>query len=229
MNCTIIVRDSYSVAKPPKTDDFFHMEPTRRWFEEVEDLAPLQEAVLQKRQDGYTRRNDFAANGNLSIGLIQRFPRNKKCERRKLPKWCDHYREFTNLGKIQEALAETLPSAKIRNTKLKKMKLVEQASWFWHSDIIIAAHGATLSNVMFMRPGTAVIEVFPTDYEPMMFQDLMDDVGVYGYPILKATPEDAKPGHKNRDVPLAPNVDEIVRLIRKALKRRRNGGVEVEA
>ncbi|CAJ1953675.1 unnamed protein product [Cylindrotheca closterium] len=221
MNCTSMKRSSYSDAKPPETDDFFHMEPTPRWFEEVEDVAPLQEAVLQQREGGYTRLDEFTANYTLSIGLVQRFSHYKKCERPKMPKWCEHYREFINLKKIQEALAENFPHAKIRNTKLKKMNLVEQASWWWHRDIVIAAHGATLSNVMFMRPGTAVIEIFPTKYERMMFQGLMNDVGVYGYPILNATVKGAK-GYKNRDVPLAPNVDEIIRCVQEALQRRKS-------
>jgi len=227
MNCTTIVRNSHEVAKPPEPDDYFHMEPTTRWFEEVEDVAPLQEAVLQKREGGYTRLDQFTADRTLSIGLIQRFPARKECERKRLPHGCGHYREFINLEKIQAALAENFPSAKIRNTKLKKMNLVEQASWWWNSDVVIAAHGATLSNVMFMRPGTAVIEVFPTDYERMMFQLLMNDVGVYGYPILNATPKDVK-GYKNRDVPLAPNVDEIIRLVQEALQRRQSEGIEGE-
>lgn len=224
MNCTKIIRSSNSGPEPPMTDDFFHMKPTNRWFEEAGDVGPLQEAVLRRRTEGFATREELSE-GTLSIGLIQRFPSKKKCERRRMPKDCAHYREFINLEKIQKALADNFPQAKVRNTRLKGMDLTEQASWWWHRDIVIAAHGASMSNAMFMRPGTAAIEVFPTDYEPRMFQDLMDDIGVHHYAILNSTPTGVT-GYKNRDVPLAPNVDEIVRFVREAIERRRDSAVQ---
>lgn len=218
MNCSRIIRKESSAPKPPSTDDYYYLMWTRRWFEEVEDAAPLREAVLQRRRQGYTKIDEFT-NRTVSIGLIQRVPRMKQCDRLPVPKNCRHFREFTNLKKIQQALAKNFPSIKIKNTKLRKMDLVEQASWWWNTDIVIAAHGATLSNVLFMRPKTAVIEVFPTGYEPRMFQQLMVDVGVYGYSIQNATPPGVT-GFKNRDVPLEPNVNEIVSLVREVLQKR---------
>jgi hypothetical protein len=223
MNCSRIVRKEHNTPEPPSTDDTYYLKWTRRWFEETEDSAPLQELVLQKGKEGYTRPDDFV-NRTLAIGLIQRTPRNNRCDRVPLPTKCLHFREFINLKKIQESLAKKFASAKIRNTKLKKMNLVEQASWWWTKDIVIAAHGAALSNVMFMRPHTAVIEIFPKGYEPGMFQALMKDVGVYGYPMLEAT-QKGKKGFKNRNVPLEPNVDEIVRLAREAIQRRQNATI----
>jgi len=220
MNCSKIVRKSKSTPKPPDTDDSYYLKWTSRWFQEIEDVAPIQESVLRKRKEGYSKLDEFA-NRTLVIGLVQRRPRLKHCDSVPAPKNCVHYREIINLKKIQQALAKNFPSAKVRNTKFKNMDLVEQASWWWHKDIVIAAHGAALSNVMFMRPHTAVIEIFPTNYEKNMFQVLMKDVGVYGYRLLRAT-QKGKKGFKNRNVPLNPNVDEIVRLVRKAIQQRQN-------
>jgi hypothetical protein len=57
--------------------------------------------------------------------------------------------------------------------------LEAQAQWFASQDLIILAHGAALANVIFMRPGTAVLEMFPRYYYNTMFWDLMDQCGIY--------------------------------------------------
>lgn len=40
----------------------------------------------------------------------------------------------------------------------------EQAALFASADVIVAPHGAALANLMFCRPGTQVLEVFPENY-----------------------------------------------------------------
>ncbi len=40
----------------------------------------------------------------------------------------------------------------------------EQAALFASADVIVAPHGAALANLMFCRPGTQVLEVFPANY-----------------------------------------------------------------
>lgn len=75
-----------------------------------------------------------------------------------------------------------------------------------------------MPNAMFMRTGTTAVEVFPIDYQPMMFQELMNGVGVYAYPVLNATQKGVI-GHKNRDVPLVPDADEIIRLVKEGIQR----------
>mmetsp|Transcript_17863 Transcript_17863/g.24609 ORF Transcript_17863/g.24609 Transcript_17863/m.24609 type:complete len:90 (-) Transcript_17863:432-701(-) len=80
-------------------------------------------------------------------------------------------------------------------------------------------------------------EVFPTEYEPMMFQYLLNDVGAHGYPILNATPADFKRKNYsesvknprmannlvNQNVPLVPNVDDIIWHINEVTQRRQQG------
>ena len=56
--------------------------------------------------------------------------------------------------------------------------LSEQARWFAAKDLIIVAHGAALSNVVFMRPGSAVLELFPRYYFNDMFWELMNQCGI---------------------------------------------------
>ncbi len=44
------------------------------------------------------------------------------------------------------------------------MTMQAEADLFGNADVIIAVHGAALHNLLFSRPGTKVIEIFPPDY-----------------------------------------------------------------
>ena len=44
----------------------------------------------------------------------------------------------------------------------------EQVRCFMNADIVVSPHGANSANAIFMRPGTALIETFPSDYITMM-------------------------------------------------------------
>lgn len=53
-----------------------------------------------------------------------------------------------------------------------------QAKWFADKDLVIMAHGAAMSNVVFMRPGSSLLELYPRFYFNDMFWDLMTQCGV---------------------------------------------------
>lgn len=57
----------------------------------------------------------------------------------------------------------------------------EQASLFYHADVIVAAHGAGLSHLVHCRPGTKLLEIFNPVYVPTMFWCISDQVGVDYY------------------------------------------------
>jgi capsular polysaccharide biosynthesis protein len=44
------------------------------------------------------------------------------------------------------------------------MSVFDQAALFNSADVIVAAHGAGLSNLVFCEPGTLVLEIFPENY-----------------------------------------------------------------
>lgn len=52
------------------------------------------------------------------------------------------------------------------------LSFLEQASVLKHADIIIGAHGAALSNIVFARQGTTLIEILPFAYYAGPFVDL---------------------------------------------------------
>lgn len=55
----------------------------------------------------------------------------------------------------------------------------EQLQILFDTDILIAAHGAGLSAVLAMRPGTAVIEFFPHNFKYSMYEELAEVARVH--------------------------------------------------
>lgn len=52
----------------------------------------------------------------------------------------------------------------IRSVEYEKMSFVEQAAMMRWADVLITAHGAALANLIFLRPGSTVIEIVPWGY-----------------------------------------------------------------
>jgi hypothetical protein len=48
----------------------------------------------------------------------------------------------------------------------------EQVSALFHTDVLLAAHGAALSSMVFLRPGTVVVELFPHNFRYYMYEEL---------------------------------------------------------
>lgn len=73
------------------------------------------------------------------------------------------------------------------------LKLLEQATSMRHTDILVTIHGAAISNIIFMRPCSVVIEVLPWLYNvPNYFGNLTKHSGILHYSWL-ADPEHSVP------------------------------------
>mmetsp|Transcript_25042 Transcript_25042/g.37839 ORF Transcript_25042/g.37839 Transcript_25042/m.37839 type:complete len:349 (+) Transcript_25042:49-1095(+) len=57
--------------------------------------------------------------------------------------------------------------------------LEAQAKWFADKDLVILAHGAAMSNAVFMRPGSSLLELYPSNYFNDMFWLLMEQCGIH--------------------------------------------------
>lgn len=55
---------------------------------------------------------------------------------------------------------------------LDKLSFKEQATLFYNADNIIAPHGAALTNIMFCKPNTKFLELFPYKYQDWTFYTL---------------------------------------------------------
>jgi hypothetical protein len=64
--------------------------------------------------------------------------------------------------------------ANVTFVELDLMELDTQITLFANSDCIIAQHGAALSNLIFCRPNTTIIEVIDSLKRPMFFQSLSE-------------------------------------------------------
>lgn len=59
-----------------------------------------------------------------------------------------------------------------------KMTLYQQLSWFQRSDVVVTTHGAHLTNSMFQRPGSAVIEYLQKQWLSFEFSSAAVHCGV---------------------------------------------------
>lgn len=67
------------------------------------------------------------------------------------------FRRVTNEGAVVRALADL----GFQSVTLSSLTAREQAELFAGAEIVIGAHGAGLTNMLFAPPGTALIELFP--------------------------------------------------------------------
>lgn len=72
----------------------------------------------------------------------------------------------------EAVLVEELKKYGFEAYLLSHISLVEKASLFNSAKIVVAAHGAGLSNVVFCQPGTKVLEIFPDKYVRHAYYDL---------------------------------------------------------
>lgn len=84
----------------------------------------------------------------LQIGIIQR----------------DGARRFDNLDEILKTLKNDIPEASIIVSDFKFGSVKEQATWFATKDMVIASHGAALTNSIFITVGTIVLQMYPPGY-----------------------------------------------------------------
>ncbi len=83
---------------------------------------------------------------------------------------CYHPRVYIARGKVahrkvknQEAVYEVLRPYDFELRVLDNLKVREQAQIFYHADVLIAPHGAALTNLMYGKKGNKVLEILPND------------------------------------------------------------------
>jgi hypothetical protein len=163
MNCSV----ANSTAPQPNLT-FHHrlLPPTERkhqWFQRKEDADALRTLTV----------GHLTPNSHPQIGLVQRRSLKKRGDRR-----------IRNINDIQESILEAFPNATVETAAMDGMSFSEQAEWWSGKDVVVAAHGASMSNVIFMRNNASVVELYPEHYYPLgMYTSLSRSAGVshYGY------------------------------------------------
>ena len=65
--------------------------------------------------------------------------------------------------------------------------LEEQIRFFKHADIIVSPHGAALTNTLYMKPGSVVIETFSNSWIAPLFADVIRAKGIRYLPVVQSS------------------------------------------
>ena len=97
----------------------------------------------------------------LQIGLLQRSAR----------------LHITNLKEIEAALQQAIPGSQTNLTLFQFPDLKDQAAWFATKDVIVGAHGAGLTNSIFVTKGTIVMQIWPEKWFWQSLDPLIEQSG----------------------------------------------------
>ncbi|CAB9523300.1 expressed unknown protein [Seminavis robusta] len=150
----------------------------------------------------------------LQIGVIQRTDK----------------RVVTNVNAVVEGLQQALPEANITISTFSYPTVLEQAKWFASKHVIVAAHGAALTNSVFATKGTFILQLHPPGFYWQFYDPLIEQSGAIAldwykgdHPVAEFLTVTAKnPNRKNQmqhqdfEVP----VDEIVDIVLVALDKK---------
>ncbi|MEK0188639.1 glycosyltransferase 61 family protein, partial [Microcoleus anatoxicus] len=92
-----------------------------------------------------------------------------------------------------------------RTVKLETMSVAEQALCLAAAKVVVAPHGAGLTNLVFCNPGTKVIEIFAPIYVPICFWTISNLCDLEHYYLIAELFDDKTqkyPGHKDMRVDL---------------------------
>lgn len=107
----------------------------------------------------------------------------------------------------EEQVIELLSKHGFRSVSLGSMSVAEQASLFHSAEVVIAPHGATLTNLTFCRPGVRVIEMFSPNYVNCSYWVLSSWIAADYYYLLgegKQPPEQTDPFRFWEDIQVNP-------------------------
>ena len=109
----------------------------------------------------------------------------------------------------EDELIDVLKSYDFEVVLLAKMSVAEQAKLFNEAEIVVGAHGAGFSNLVFCQPGTKVLEFFPEKYVRHAYYDICNQCGLeYDY-VLCPCDGDPKNAVEGQKINLTADVQKI--------------------
>ncbi|WP_127586760.1 glycosyltransferase family 61 protein [Paenibacillus koleovorans] len=128
-------------------------------------------------------------------------------------------RKVTNEAAVMKRLA---PYG-FHTVRLETMSLKEQIHLFRSADVILAPHGAALTNLIFARPGTKVIELFSPDYVKKYYWVISSHYQLDYYYLIGAGARHTDPLYpNNRFESITVNLNDLDRLLELAELHRAN-------
>lgn len=86
--------------------------------------------------------------------------------------------------KNEREVMNTLESLGFVSICLESFSFREQISLLAGAKVVVAPHGAGLTNVVFCRPGTKIIEIFPASYIPNCYQIIANLTNLEYYALI---------------------------------------------
>ena len=120
------------------------------------------------------------------------------------------YRRIVN----DEEVMSFLGKFGFRSVKLETMSVAEQAACLVAAKVVVAPHGAGLTNLVFCSPGTKIIEIFSPIYVPSCYWMISNLCGLEHYYLIGDLFDDGtikKPVHKNMQLDLK-SLEKLMKL-----------------
>ena len=99
-------------------------------------------------------------------------------------------RKIGNMDQLEKAIQRMYPDCIVERANMEGMTPLQQFTWWSRQSIVILPHGAASTNLLFLKAGSAIIELFPPHYYEFGFWALSKSLNVryYGYfPFLATT------------------------------------------
>ncbi|CUG91710.1 transmembrane protein, putative [Bodo saltans] len=159
---------------------FRHMierEERWRWFPHPRSASSFREAFWKYLNVNYTQRHAerhttaFSKQKKLQVLVLHR-DEDRHFDEKRVVQFLTT--KFGGVADIRYEQYDAPPNpAKITAENNVTVPLhVDQLKQLYNTDILIAAHGAALSNVVVMQPGAVVMELFPHNFRYYMYEEL---------------------------------------------------------
>lgn len=102
-----------------------------------------------------------------------------------------------------------------KSVTLNAMSVVEQAQLFSQAKVIVAPHGAGLTNIVFCNPQTKIVEFFSPNYIHPGYWRLSNQVGLEYYSLLGET-QSLSPQTRPKTDNITLNLDNLANLLKQA-------------
>ncbi|MFZ1026546.1 MAG: tetratricopeptide repeat protein [Limnoraphis robusta] len=123
------------------------------------------------------------------------------------------YRKTIN----NEAVVQLLTKYGFQRVYLESLSIVEQAHYLNAAEVVVAPHGAGLTNLTFCNPGTKVIEIFSPGYVTPLYWFLSNICRLEHYYLFgERLPDDDNPKISPVTRNICVNLNQLEQMIKKA-------------
>lgn len=136
---------------------------TYDWAVTKRDTHLLQQSILSRTSEAW---RGPARGATLRLGLLQR-----STNRRLVVDATPGVAAATSTSAIVNMTASSVLQQpyEYEEVYFEKLPMVQQALWLHQQDIIVTPHGAAVTNGVFVRPCTVLVQVYPKFYYPFAF------------------------------------------------------------